>query len=236
MLYTQICKYSVYSISTQLCAFCTSFCTHNTAYILSGAWRKGKQGGVLLIGYESFRSDVNKKQEEDESNLTTHFASIELLVADEGYRLKNYSSEIFKSVTTVATSRKIILTGYPLQNNLSEYYYMINVVRPNALGTIDQFTELFKSPIECGQYTDSNASERKLMNYRSFALSSYLEDFVHREEEVLRSCLPPRYDYVLFLKMTSLQKSLNDVVKLRAENLNGIFVTSKDYQSSGCLS
>ncbi len=75
---------------------------------------------------------------------------------------------------------------------------MINVVRPNALGTIDQFTELFKSPIECGKF---------------------LEDFVHREEKVLQSCLPPRYDYVLLLKMISLQKSLNDVVASFVPNI-----------------
>lgn len=112
--------------------------------------------------------------------------SAELVIADEGHRLKNYKSNVVDSIMKLNNSRKIILTGYPLQNNLLEYWCMINIIKPNFLGNIQQFTELFKSPIEKGQYIDSTAAERKMMNSRSFVLHSLLSDFVQREQQILQ--------------------------------------------------
>ena len=49
--------------------------------------------------------------------------------------LRNYKSELTKMLGTIRTRRRVVLTGTPLQNNLMEYYCMVNFVRPNYLGT-----------------------------------------------------------------------------------------------------
>jgi SNF2 family DNA or RNA helicase len=42
------------------------------------------------------------------------------LVADEGHILKNSQTALAKSLSKIKTSRRIVLTGTPLQNNLIE--------------------------------------------------------------------------------------------------------------------
>jgi len=46
-------------------------------------------------------------------------ANFDLLICDEGHRLKNSSSSLTEAVTALNISRKIILSGTPIQNDLS---------------------------------------------------------------------------------------------------------------------
>lgn len=43
-----------------------------------------------------------------------------LVVCDEGHILSNNTTLLYKALIKVSTKRRIVLTGTPLQNNLSE--------------------------------------------------------------------------------------------------------------------
>ncbi|KAK3585833.1 hypothetical protein CHS0354_038358 [Potamilus streckersoni] len=195
-----------------------------------------KTGGVLLIGYEMYRLLASKKahlkkprrtkkspdddiidvDEEDKNKsllVGVHFALVspgpDLVVCDEGHRIKNSHAGISQSLKNIRTKRRVVLTGYPLQNNLMEYWCMVDFVRPNFLGTKTEFSNMFERPINNGQCPDSNPQDVKVMRYRAHVLHSLLEGFIQRRgHTVLQAALPPKQEYVFLVKMSPIQRAL----------------------------
>lgn len=158
------------------------------------SWRKF--GGVLLLGYEMYRiltSNNKKKSTKDDDIDPKVFDEInkelqsslidpgpDLVVCDEGHRIKNCNAATSLALKNIRTKRRIVLTGYPLQNNLIEYWCMVDFVRPNYLGLKAEFTNMFERPIVNGQCIDATPSDRRLMRYRAHVLYQLLKGFVQR--------------------------------------------------------
>nr|XP_022902490.1 uncharacterized protein LOC111415174 isoform X2 [Onthophagus taurus] len=200
-------------------------------------WKAG--GGVLLIGYEQYRLLSLRKHpksrkkvpviepvDDDKSKLLfdeVHEALVkpgpDLVICDEGHRIKNSHASISQALKQMRTKRRVVLTGYPLQNNLMEYWCMVDFVRPNYLGTKTEFCNMFERPIQNGQCIDSTEADIKLMRYRAHVLHSLLLGFVQRRSHtVLQTALPQKEEYVLLVRMTPFQRTLyetfmNEVVR-----------------------
>lgn len=195
-----------------------------------------REGGVLLMGYELYRllsmkkmtkrrsrkaardPEVEEKEAEEQKKLLDEMHSAlvkpgpDLIVCDEGHRIKNSHASISVALKQIRSKRRIVLTGYPLQNNLLEYWCMVDFVRPNYLGTKTEFSNMFERPIQNGQCIDSTPQDIKLMRYRAHVLHSLLLGFVQRRSHVvLQNSLPPKEEYVLLVRMTPFQRKLYDV-------------------------
>lgn len=183
--------------------------------------------GIMFIGYEMFRHLAKEP--------LVYKALIrpgpDLVVCDEGHRIKNCHAEISLALNEIRTLRRIVLTGFPLQNNLMEYFWMVNFVKPNYLGTKSDFADFFEIPINNGQYTDSSNESVKLMQFRSFVLHTILRPIVQRHSnKVVENALPKIHDYVISLQMTTIQRKLysaweNEVISTSLKNLLVSFAT-----------
>ena len=132
-----------------------------------------------------------------------------MVICDEGHLLKNEKSAITKAVNLITTKRRLILTGTPLQNNLKEYYEMVNFVKPSLIGTRKEFMNRFVNPIVNGQHSDSTENDVRMMKKRSFILSDLLKGCMQRlDYNVLVPYLMPKQEYVLTIQLTEFQKKV----------------------------
>jgi len=87
-------------------------------------------GGILLLGYETFRSVVEGYRSLKE------LLKPEILVLDEGHRLRSLNARLTVALSRIRSKKKIVITGYPLQTKLVEYWCMMNFIEPGVLGDL----------------------------------------------------------------------------------------------------
>ncbi|XP_068631359.1 transcriptional regulator ATRX homolog isoform X2 [Battus philenor] len=174
-----------------------------------------ESGGVCVLGYEMFRNLSADNPKKFKKKMLKSFQESlvdpgpDLVVCDEGHLLKNEKTSLSQSMNRVKTRRRIVLTGTPLQNNLKEYYCMVQFVKPNLLGKYNEYLNRFVNPITNGQYTDSTEHDIRVMKRRSHVLHKMLDGAVQRRDYgVLAPFLPPKHEYVLFITLTEVQIKL----------------------------
>lgn len=157
----------------------------------------GKSYSVMIIGYEKLRSvqDELKKG-----------AGIDIVIADEGHRLKTAQNKSAQAIRSLNTDRRVILSGTPLQNDLSEFFVMVDFINPGLLGTYNTFKKEFEGPILKSRQPDASPRDTEKGNAREEELSSLTKQFImRRKADVMAKYLPPKTEYVLFCKPTQAQ-------------------------------
>lgn len=184
-----------------------------------------EDGGVLIIGYEMYRNltqgrNVKSKKLKEMYQKTLVDPGPDFVVCDEGHVLKNEASAISKAMNSIRTKRRIILTGTPLQNNLVEYHCMVNFIKENLLGSIKEFRNRFINPIQNGQCADSTMVDVRVMKKRAHILYEMLAGCVQRRDyTALTKFLPPKYEYVLSVRLSPIQCKL---YRYYLDNITGV--------------
>lgn len=181
---------------------------------LLAKWRA--KGGIFLISYSAFRNLSLEKLGKRIKDI--HIAreiscalqdGPDILVCDEAHTIKNTRAYATQALKQVKCQRRIALTGSPLQNNLMEYYCMVDFVREGFLGSSHEFRNRFQNPIENGQHTNSTLEDVKIMNQRSHILYEQLKGFVQRMDmSVMKKDLPSKTVFVVTVKLSPLQRKL----------------------------
>ncbi|XP_071807715.1 chromodomain-helicase-DNA-binding protein 1-like [Asterias amurensis] len=145
---------------------------------------------VLMTTYELCMNDASFLQSYD----------WEVLVVDEAHRLKNHNSLLHQTLKEFTIGHHLLLTGTPVQNNLTELYSLLSFVAPRVFRRTlkDDFLE---------EYEDVTEDEVKN------DLHSVLLPFLLRrtKNEVVLD-IPKKSEVILYHGLSALQKNLYKAV------------------------
>ena len=171
------------------------------------------EGDVLVISYDQLRKYVSRIR---------GMKQVELVVCDEGHKLKNAEIKTTQAVSEVSTKRRVILSGTPIQNDLTEFHAMVSFVNPGILGSLDVFCRVFQEPIARGREPNCEEEEKLLGQERAQFLSTLTRKFILRRTQVLNEkYLPAKVEMTVFCHLTASQKRVyQKLVERRSEILS----------------
>lgn len=118
----------------------------------------------------------------------------DLLVVDEAHRLKSHSSKLAFNLRheKFVFNHVLLLTGTPIQNNMSELWALMNVIDPEEFNDCDTFMKRF---------------DKMQSKDRVDELHELIRPYILRrlKEDVERS-VPPKEETLIEVEMTVLQK------------------------------
>lgn len=169
---------------------------------------KTKVYQVLIMSYEKILSCAKE--------LST--VSIDVMVCDEGHRLKNSANKVLKVLKGIPCSKRLLLTGTPIQNDLLEFYNVIDFINPGILGDTQAFQREFLKPIARARDVNCfNDEVRREGRLKSAKLIEITKQFtIRRTKAVIEDYLTAKTDVLLFCAPSKLQQRLFDVVKASA--------------------
>ncbi|KAF9288314.1 hypothetical protein BGZ68_000443 [Mortierella alpina] len=133
------------------------------------------------------------------------------IIVDEGHRLKNMDCKLIRELKSYHSANRLLLTGTPLQNNLSELWSLLNFLLPDIFDDKEGFAEWF-------DFSDINAKEgqERILGEESengivSSLHHILKPFLLRRVKTdVEHSLPKKKEYVLYAPLTPTQKQWYD--------------------------
>ncbi|CAD6580007.1 MAG: hypothetical protein ASARMPRED_009322 [Alectoria sarmentosa] len=136
------------------------------------------------------------------------------IVVDEGHRLKNFNCKLVKELKQYPSEGRLILTGTPLQNNLTELWSLLNFLLPEAFSDLEHFESMF----DFSDVQDKNGHKQFMSEERQkrtvASLHAILKPFLlRRVKNDVETNLPKKREYILYAPMTPVQKELYRKIK-----------------------
>jgi chromodomain-helicase-DNA-binding protein 7 len=116
----------------------------------------------------------------------------QLVCVDEAQRSKNPEAKLTMVMQTLKQQHVVLLTGTPLQNNLTELWSLLHTIAPNEFKRLDTFLSEFGALHAQGQIEELH---RRLRPY-----------LLRRMKEHVEKNLPPRTEVVVECALTNIQK------------------------------
>jgi superfamily II DNA or RNA helicase len=152
-------------------------------------------------------------------------ARFALLVLDEAQAIKNAASQAAQVVREIPATRRLAMTGTPLENHLGELWAQFDAVEPGLLGSPRQFARHYRTPIE--KHGDRERQQR--LNRRIGPL------LLRRRKDDVLTDLPPKTEIVHTLELQDDQRALYETLRLAQHERVRQAVAERGLAQSGII-
>jgi len=131
------------------------------------------------------------------------------IVLDEAQVIKNPHSKTYKTLMGLSAENRLILTGTPIENSLSDLWAQMNFLNHGLLGGYEFFNREYIIPVEKNQDQD-----------KTTALKRLIEPFVMRRTKTeVAPELPELSKNIVYCEMTPAHQEFYDTEKSKVRNL-----------------
>lgn len=173
-------------------------------YAYIGAGRKNlselfNRNDIILTSYGIVRNEIQD------------FASRKFfyVILDESQMIKNPGSKTYQAVIQLHAENRIVLTGTPIENSLTDMWAQINFLNPGLLGSLQFFRSEFQLPVE--RNNDETKKEKLLKLISPFVL--------RRTKSEVAPELPSLTEQTVYCDMDEMQQMYYEREKSKARNL-----------------
>jgi helicase SWR1 len=178
-------------------------------------WMQKDAFNVCITSYQLVLQDVNSFKRRQ-----WHY-----MILDEAHNIKNFRSDRWQTMMTFNTHSRLLLTGTPLQNNLTELWSLLFFLRSGSnngedddgFAGLEQFSEWFKNPVssilnhgrEIMTEDDKKQVEKLHKVIRPFLLRRLKRD--------VEKQMPLKYEHIELCRLSKRQRQLYDGFMSRAQ-------------------
>lgn len=178
-------------------------------------WMQQDAFNVCITSYQLVLQDVNSFKRRQ-----WHY-----MILDEAHNIKNFRSDRWQTMMTFNTHSRLLLTGTPLQNNLTELWSLLFFLRSGSntgedddgFAGLEQFSEWFKNPVssilnhgrEVMTEDDKQQVEKLHKVIRPFLLRRLKRD--------VEKQMPLKYEHIELCRLSKRQRQLYDGFMSRAQ-------------------
>lgn len=138
------------------------------------------------------------------------------IIIDEGQRIKNHECLLVETLRKIQSLNRTILTGTPLQNNLSELWSLMNFLQPDLFDDLNVFESW--CDVKALETKDGTAKFLKQEEEKNIvgSLREILKPFMLRRIKTeVNLSIPPKKEILVYAPISELQRDLYKAVLTR---------------------
>ncbi len=178
-------------------------------------WQEAQESDVIITSYPLVLKDWRHLQAFDFS----------LLVLDEAQVLKNPRAKTTQQVNRIRARLRFALTGTPLENHLGELWTLFQLVLPQYLGSMRQFQQMYRRPIEQNQ-------DVEIQQHLSRRIAPFMK---RRTKRAVAVELPEKNEMIQWVTLNDDQRMLYETIRLAMRDRVRLAIREQGLEKSQLL-